>query len=128
MTLDFASGVTAALLFVIVAGPIVLFVVTNRYLARGANCRSLDKLFIAFLAVILIDGGATLGALFADVPLNMVLAAGLSELTASVVDASLFQDTLHGTYLAVGAALTIALAKQLAAVRFERADREYPQI
>jgi len=128
MTLGIASGVTAVLLFATVIGPILLFVTANCYLTRGANCRSLDKLFIAFFVAVLIDAAMTLGAVLADVPLSVVLAAGLSDITANVVDASLFQDTLYGSYLAIGAALSIAFAKELAAVQLARTEEDCPQV
>ena len=122
MTLHIASGVTTALLFLIVTGPILLFVVTN-HLARVPSSRGLDKVFIFLFIAVLADGAMTLGAILTDVPIKLIVAAWLSHLTATAVDVSLFKDTLYGSCLAVCAALTIALAKQLAAARFARVER-----
>ena len=121
MTLHIESGVTAALLFLIVAGPILLFVITNR-MAQSSNWKSLDKVFFVLFVAVLVDGAMTLGALLTDVPVKLMVAARLSEITAIVVDASLFQDTLYGACLAVCAALAIALAKHLAAAGFARME------
>ena len=125
MTLAIAPSVTTALLFLIVTGPIILFVATNNYLSRGASCKCLEKLFIVLFIAILVDGAMSLAALFSDVSVKSAVAAKLSEFSAVVVDASLAQDTLYGSCLAVCATLTIALAKQLAAARFARVQQGY---
>lgn len=125
MTLAIAPSVTAALLFLIVTGPVILFVVTNRYLSRGAGSKSLETLFIVLFIAILVDGVTTLAAMLTDIPIKSIVAAKLSELSAVVVDPGLVQDVLFGSCLAVCAALTIALAKQLAAARFARLEQGY---
>ena len=125
MTLAIAPSVTAALLFLIVAGPIVLFVATSRCLSRGANHKSLESLFVVLFIAILVDGILSLGAVVADVPIKTILATRLSEFSTVVIDANFYQDTVYGSCLAVCAALAIALAKQMAAAHFARLEQGY---
>ena len=125
MTLAIAPSVTAALLFLIVTGPIILFVATNNYLSRGANSKTLEKMFIVLFGAVLVDGAMTLAAVVTDVPVKAIVAEMLTDFSTVVVDAGLVQDTLYGSCLAVCTALTIALAKQLAAARFARVEQGY---
>ena len=106
-------------------GPIILFVVTNCFLSRGASSKSLEKLFVVLFSAVLVDGAMTLAAVVTDVPVKSIVAARLSDLSAVIFDAGLVQDVLFGSCLAVCAALTIALAKQLAAARFARLEQGY---